>query len=223
MAADPEDQAALSYRLVIFDFDGTLADSLPWFRGVFNEVAIRHGFRTLQPAEFEALRGLPSREVMRRIGVPVWKLPIIANDMKSLMARDIASIKLFDGVPEMLRGLKSAGVRLAVVSSNSEGNVRRVLGPDNAFRIDHFGCGVAIFGKAARFKAILRHAQVEPALALCVGDEIRDAEASKASGIPFAAVAWGYATPESLKDHASVALFERVSDIVPTVLGVEAV
>ncbi|EWY40307.1 HAD family hydrolase [Skermanella stibiiresistens SB22] len=213
----------MSYRLVIFDFDGTLADSLPWFRGVFNEVAIRHGFRTLQPAEFEALRGLPSREVMRRIGVPVWKLPIIANDMKSLMARDIASIKLFDGVPEMLRGLKSAGVRLAVVSSNSEGNVRRVLGPDNAFRIDHFGCGVAIFGKAARFKAILRHAQVEPALALCVGDEIRDAEASKASGIPFAAVAWGYATPESLKDHASVALFERVSDIVPTVLGVEAV
>jgi phosphoglycolate phosphatase len=223
LAADPEDQAAMSYRLVIFDFDGTLADSLPWFRGVFNEVAIRHGFRTLQPAEFEALRGLPSREAMCRIGVPTWKLPIIAKDMKSLMARDIASIELFDGVSEMLRGLKSAGVRLAVVSSNSEANVRRVLGPDNAFRIDHFGCGVAIFGKAAQFRTILRHAGVEPAHALCVGDEIRDAEAALSLRIPFAAVAWGYATSESLRDHASVALFERVSEIVPAVLGAAGV
>lgn len=64
------------YDLVIFDFDGTLADSLAWFRGAFNEAARQHGIGALTPAEFEALRGAPRREIMRRFAIPAWKMPL---------------------------------------------------------------------------------------------------------------------------------------------------
>ncbi|WP_158044669.1 HAD hydrolase-like protein [Skermanella pratensis] len=208
----------MKYRLAIFDFDGTLADSLPWFRSVFSQVAERYRLGTIDAAEFEALRGVGNREILRRLRVPVWKLPLIASHMKGLMAADIGRIALFDGVPEMLRGLKAAGVGLAVVSSNSEANVRRVLGPDNAALIGHYGCGASIFGKAARFKAALRQGGVAPAQAICIGDEVRDAEAARAQGIPFAAVSWGYATPRVLADQSPLVLFERVEEIVPALV-----
>ena len=72
----------MKYRLAIFDFDGTLADSLPWFRSVFNGVAQRYGFRALDDAEFEKLRGVGNREIIRRLGVPLWKMPMIAAHMR---------------------------------------------------------------------------------------------------------------------------------------------
>ena len=44
----------MSWRLAIFDFDGTLADSFPWFAGVLDRMADRHGFRRVDAAEREA-------------------------------------------------------------------------------------------------------------------------------------------------------------------------
>jgi phosphoglycolate phosphatase len=203
----------MKYRLAIFDFDGTLADSLPWFRSVFNSVAIRYGFRALDDAEFEELRGMGNREIIRRVGVPLWKIPLIAAHMKRLMAEDIDGIALFDGAAEMLLDLKSSGMRLAVVSSNSEKNIRRVLGHRNAALIDHYGCGASIFGKPPKFRQVLRRSGVRAHEAICIGDEVRDAEAARSLGIPFAAVSWGYATPELLASQEPDQMFVSVGDI----------
>jgi phosphoglycolate phosphatase len=147
----------------------------------------------------------------------MWKIPLIASHMKRLMADDIDGIALFDGAAEMLRELKTSGVRLAVVSSNSEANIRRVMGPENAGLIDHYGCGASIFGKGAKFRKALRHSGVRAHEAICIGDEVRDGEAARSLGIPFGAVAWGYATPELLASHAPDAMFTSVSDIVRAV------
>ena len=46
----------MSYRLAIFDFDGTLADSFPYFVAVFNQVADRHAFNRIHPEELDSLR-----------------------------------------------------------------------------------------------------------------------------------------------------------------------
>ena len=46
----------LRYRLVLFDFDGTLADTLPWFQSVFHVVGQKYGFRKLEEADYEMLR-----------------------------------------------------------------------------------------------------------------------------------------------------------------------
>jgi phosphoglycolate phosphatase len=116
------------YRLVILDFDGTLADSLPWLINILNDVARRYRFRQVTYAEIAALRNNNTREILRYMRIPRWKYPFIAKHVRSLS--EDAPICLFPDAATLLRELKAQGYLLAIVSSNSEKVVRRVLGLD---------------------------------------------------------------------------------------------
>jgi phosphoglycolate phosphatase len=204
--------AAVPYRLVLFDFDGTLADSLPWFIAAFNELAGPLRFRRLGPDEVERTRAMGPRQVMRLLGVPWWKVPLIAQRMRRQMAAHTERIRPFDGVPEMLRRLAEAGLEMGVVTSNAERNVRAILG-DSAAHFRHWKCEASLFGKPAQLRALLRETRAAPREVLCVGDELRDAEAARAAGLDFAAVTWGYATPEALRATRPALVFDSVADI----------
>ncbi len=203
----------MTIKLVLFDFDGTLADSFPWFVGVLNGVADRYGFRPVQPDEVEMLRGSDARQIMAHLRVPLWKLPVIADHMRRLMARDIDRITPFDGVSALLRTLTERGVTVAIVSSNSIDNVRRVLGPDAAGCVAHFACGSSLFGKPAKFSRILRDTGIPVAGALAIGDEVRDIEAARKVGVACGAVTWGYARGDVLAARQPDHLFHRIDDI----------
>jgi phosphoglycolate phosphatase len=118
----------MPYSLVIFDLGGTLVDSFPWFLRNVNDVADRFGFRRVADGDVEALRHASTREILSRLEVPLWKLPVIARHMRRLKAEQAASIALFEGAEAVLRTLAAAGLRLALVSSDSEANARVKLG-----------------------------------------------------------------------------------------------
>lgn len=202
------------YRLAIFDFDGTLADSFPWFAGVVNSVAERYRFKRIAPEDEDVLRRMSASEVIGHLGVSWWKLPLIARHMRNRVASEIDRIALFAGVEEMLHRLSERGVALAIVSSNSEANVRRVLGPRNTALIRAFGCGAAVFGKRRKFRRILRHTGHRPAETICVGDEIRDFEAATGENLSFGAVTWGYTAPDALAALNPREVFHDVEDIL---------
>ena len=204
---------------MILDFDGTLADSFPWFIRVFNEVADKFSFRRIQDADIDMLRGMGGREMMKHLDVAAWKLPLIVAHMRKLKTRDIDTIPLFPGASELIRELHAAGIRMAIVSSNAQHNVEKVLGAENARRIDHMECGGSIFGKAAMLTKVLKQSNTRPERALCIGDEIRDMEAAKSAGIPFGAVAWGYTRLEALKAHHPAETFLTMQEISLKVLG----
>jgi phosphoglycolate phosphatase len=164
--------------------------------------------------EVEALRLQGARAIVAHLGIPRWKLPLIARHMHALAARDAARIALFPGVPAMLTGIADAGVRLAILSSNRADTVRRVLGPGNAARIEAYACGASVFGKARRLRVLLARAGVAPDRALCVGDEIRDLEAARAVGCPFGAVAWGYTNPRALAAQDPEHLFAAIARLL---------
>jgi phosphoglycolate phosphatase len=200
------------YKLAIFDLDGTLSDSLPWFRRVVNSIADKHRFKRIEDDDVEMLRGKSSREIIKYLGVPMWRIPIIARDMRRLKSESVNTIPLFTGVDVMLQELSRLGVTLAVVSSDAESNARKALG-ENAALISQFACGASLFGKAAKFKVILKRTGIAAANAICIGDEVRDGEAARAAGIDFGAVSWGFAKTEALQEASPTVMFERVSDI----------
>ncbi len=185
-------------RLAIFDFDATLADSERWIAGVFNEIARQYGFREITDEEREALRGRSSREIVKALRVPMWKMPLIARGVRRIAARDIDQIRLFPWVPEISEGLQRQGTAIAIVTSNSEVNVRRVLGPDLAARVQYYGTGASLFGKAAKIKRVIRASGVTKDRAASIGDEVRDIDAARAAGIASIAVTWGIATEAAL-------------------------
>ncbi|MCX7309675.1 MAG: HAD hydrolase-like protein, partial [Afipia sp.] len=203
----------MNYRLALFDFDGTLADSFTWFSRVVNDAADKFGFRRIAPQDFDMLRGKGAREIIAHLGMPFWKMPAIARFMRARKAADIASIGLFDGAADMLGQVREAGLTLAIISSNSEANVRAVLGPQTAALIRHYGCGASIFGKTAQFKKALRQTGVSTAHTLAIGDELRDIDAARAAGIAFGAVAWGYTLPDALQAQQPHFLFGTMNEI----------
>jgi phosphoglycolate phosphatase len=200
----------MAYKLIIFDLDGTLSDSFPWFLSVVSAVAEKHGFRQMD--DIESMRGKTSQEIIKALDVPLWRLPWIASDMRKLKARDLDSIPLFPGVPEMLSALTRAGLTVALVTSDSEANARRSLGA-SASLFRHFACGASLFGKAGKFRQVMKAAAIPAGATLTIGDEVRDAEAARAARIDFAAVAWGYATVDALAKTGPVKVFSRVPDI----------
>lgn len=202
----------MPYSLAIFDLDGTLADSFPWFLRNVNGVADRFGFRRIADGDVESLRHAGSREILRRLEVPLWKLPGIARHMRRMKTADLDGIPLFPGTTAMLQGLRDGGVTLALVSSDHESNARQQLG-ETAALFAHFDCGASLFGKAAKFRRVVKHAGFAAAQAISIGDEVRDIEAARAAGIACAAVMWGYAAPNALRALGPEIVFERMEDI----------
>jgi phosphoglycolate phosphatase len=189
----------MSYRLAIFDFDGTLADSFPFFLSVFNTIADCHGFRRIDLENAGHLRHYSTRQMMDHVGMPAWKLAAASKTFMAMMKDSAASIPLFVGVADVLRHLAERGVLITVVSSNSEDNVRTVLGTELVALVTRFECGMSIFGKASRIRAVLKRCRVAPHEAIYIGDQATDGEASRKARVAFGAVHWGYAPIEALR------------------------
>ncbi len=203
----------MKYKVAIFDFDGTLADSLPWFITVVNQIAERYDFKPIQESDHRTLRGYDARKVLQHLGIPLWKVPLIAREMRQRMTGALEHILLFEGIGGLLEELSRRGIILVVVSSNSVDNIRRVLGPRNAALIRHYECGASLFGKGKKFRKVLKACGVAPSEAICIGDEIRDLQAARGEKIPFGAVTWGYTTPESIAACSPDELFITVDEI----------
>ena len=199
-------------RLVILDFDGTLADSWPWLVGALAETARHFGLPPITPEQAEALRGQDSRAALTALGVPAWKLPRLGVHLRRL-AHAAPPPPLFAGIPELLYRLTGAGLTLAIASSNSAAQIRRTLGPELMALVAHQAVEASLFGKAARFRRILRVSGIPASATIAIGDESRDIAAARRAGIAAGAVGWGYALPSLLAAQGPDALFESPADI----------
>jgi phosphoglycolate phosphatase len=205
------------YKLAVFDFDGTLADSISWFLRVINEVADTCRFRRIKEEELPRLRTYDARKIIEHVGVPMWKVPLIQRHLQKRMTRDVGKIRLFAGIDGLLQRLHAQGVDLAIVSSNSAVNVREILGRQNASLIQYYACGAQILGKRVKLRKVLQRSGVLHSEAIFIGDEIRDLHAAHAEGVAFGAVSWGVNSPESLKMHCPKEIFSSVDEIAERV------
>ena len=203
----------MKYRLAIFDFDGTLADSFPFFIRVFNQLVEQHSFKGIEPDVVPTLRHHNARQMMERVGLPAWKLPLVAKSFITLMRQHADCIRLFEQVEDTLLYLANQGVTLAIVTSNAYDNVSRILGPANTKLFRHFECGMSIFGKPPRIRKVLKKTGVSCHEAIYIGDQVSDLEAARKVNIAFGAVSWGYGTIESLREHSPEEEFESVLTI----------
>ncbi|HEY5800351.1 MAG TPA: HAD hydrolase-like protein [Burkholderiaceae bacterium] len=203
----------MNIRLAIFDFDGTLADTFPFFVSVHNTLAERYQFRSIGHEEIDALRHHGAREVMRQVGLPRWKFPFVARAFMKLMKAEQSGIALFDGVEAALAELAASGTVLAVVSANSYDNIVRILGPQAAAHFRYFECGVSMFGKTRRLKRVLKLSGVAAHEAMYIGDQKTDLEAAHDAGMAFGAVAWGYAHLVSMRKLGVEREFHTVAEL----------
>jgi phosphoglycolate phosphatase len=204
----------VKYRLVLFDFDGTLADSFSWVASHLNQAADRFRLQRVRLEEVEELRKCDVSELLKKFKVPFWKLPLVAHYIKGLMGENARSIQLFPGVPDVLKRLKEDGATLGVISSNNEANVRLILGSELASLVSYYECDVALHGKASRIEKVLFKCKIGKEKAIMIGDEGRDIEAAQKSGVDSGAVTWGYNHQGVLEKHHPTYVFHSMDEMV---------
>ena len=211
----------MQVRTAIFDFDGTIADTLLPVVAALNAMAPEFGYRTASPEELETLRTLPPREVAARVGISWHKIPLIAIRARKELARSMGGVAPFDGVIAALADLRARGVSLGLLTSNSRENVTTFLA-NHPVQFDFISAGSGMFSKHRRLAALSKKRRLALAETVYVGDELRDLEAGRALGIRVAAVAWGYSAPQLLRAQQPDFFVSQPSELVTLLCGASA-
>ena len=181
----------MRYDLIIFDFDGTLADSWKRAVAILQRIGPDLGLKALD--DVESARSMPTRQLLKAVGVTFWKLPKVVRAFHAAAAENAADLKLFPGWPGVLSDLANRGHRLGILSSNSESNIRATLQSNGVEEVFAFVIGYPkLFGKAKALRKIIKQQKLNREQVLYVGDEVRDIEAAKKANVAVAACAWGF-------------------------------
>lgn len=187
-------------KTIIFDFDGTIADSFDTVFAISNRLADEFGYPQTPLEDVAALKNLSSREILRRSKVSFFKLPFLLLRLRVELNREIARLQPIPGIKDALLALKQQGHHLGIVTSNSRQNVIAFL-EAQAMRdlFDFIDSGLTLFGKGRIIQQILRQNRIDPTTTIYVGDETRDVEAARKIGIKVIAVCWGFNSCEVLE------------------------
>ena len=203
------------YQTLVFDFDGTIADTLGETRRIFNQIAPDYGIRQVAEHELDHLRHLSLKELLDHLKIPKRRVPALIARGTGMMRGNIAELKLIEGMPEVLVELRRHVRSFGILTSNSTANVDlflRTHGLRDQF--DFISSTSKLTGKSKHLKAIRKTFSVRPDEMLYIGDELRDVKASQKAGVPIAAVTWGFNSRQSLAAAKPDYLFDRPADFL---------
>jgi phosphoglycolate phosphatase-like HAD superfamily hydrolase len=202
--------------IVIFDFDGTIADTFMMAVNIFYRLKPR--WPLLPKGEVERLRGMAFMQVARELQIPPWDIPFLLAKGRKIMTAHLDEAVLIPGMDAAIRQLHENGHELYIISSNSTENVNRFL--ERHKLLDQFTevhGSIGLMGKARAIKKLLKHTQAVPERSYYVGDEARDIEAAHKVHVNAIAVSWGYNNIKILANHKPKVLVFDPDDIVKVV------
>jgi phosphoglycolate phosphatase len=203
----------LQTKVLLFDFDGTLADTLKPAHAIFNQLALEFGFRSMPAADLPAARKMSARQIMKAYGISMKMVPRVAARGLALLKENMESIQPFPGIIDSLFTLKEQGFILGILTSNSEANVRIFLQKHDLEIFDFVRSSSRLFGKAREIRHILKKGRWKPDDVVLFGDECRDIEAGHEAGLRVVAVTWGYNSTEALAALKPMALIDAAQSI----------
>jgi phosphoglycolate phosphatase len=195
-------------KLIVFDFDGTLADTLDALLRIVNRLAPEFKYNPISDEQVNTFKYLTPWEIVKLSKVSLWKLPFLLKRVKEEFPREVRNVKLFPGVIELLLSLKCRGYRLGIVSSNSEANIRSILNQNHLEHLFEFITTASTFGKGKVIEKMIGKYNCSKSDAIYIGDEIRDIQAARSIQIRIVAVGWGF--------NAAVTLIDKQPDILIT-------
>jgi N-acetyl-D-muramate 6-phosphate phosphatase len=215
--------AANPVRGVLFDLDGTLIDSAPDLAGAANRLRADHG---LEPLPLDMLRPMVGSGARGMVGVAFGVAPgearfeplrdtFLAHYEAMLLERTAP----FAGVEELLSALEAAGIPWGIVTNKA---ARFTLPIVAGLKLDERAAAVVCGDTTPHSKphpAPLLHAARAMGLApedvVYVGDDLRDAQAARAAGMPMVAATWGYlGLGEPVHDWGADALVDTPAQLL---------
>ena len=205
---------------VIFDFDGTLVDTIAAVFDRFNSIAPSLELPPIDHDQLPLLRRMTSRQALRELGIPLHRVPALNIKLREEMSNIFPHLPLVPEMADCLRELHARGVLLGVVTSNSRKNVLSCLKNNGVFDLfDFIHSTVTLFGKHLVLRHLIRKRKLGNMQLFYVGDETRDIDAAHKSGLPVIAASWGLHHPEFLDANKPERLAKSPRDICDFVLN----
>lgn len=193
--------------LIIFDFDGTLADSLEVYTKALNET-----FGTKYTPH--KIRQKGTVKIIKEMNIPRFLLPLYILKARQKINKLITKISLFEDMPSVLKKLHTKH-ELAIVTSNSKQNVISILKKHNLEnKFELIEDSLVYFGKYKKIKKVIRKLNYPLNEVFYIGDETRDIEAAKKAGIRSIAVTWGFEEEKLLKKAHPSLIIKKPVDLL---------
>ena len=178
--------------ILIFDFDGTIADTFHYLLRIGNRLSEEFNFNKIEPDEIKDMKDKNVLETIQHLNIPILKIPMIVAKAKKELHKEIDSVEPIKDLKEILLQIKSLGHKMGILTSNSSKNVMSFL-ENNELDLFDFICTTSkIWSKNWGLKTLADENNLNLCDVIYVGDETRDIKAAKKAGIRSAAVTWGY-------------------------------
>lgn len=199
---------------LIFDFDGTIADTFSFYMSILNKLSKKFGFRQIQPDQVETYRNMDSHKVMELLAIPRIKLPFIVWEARKLLKEGLEHVAPFEGIKETVEEIRKKEILLGIITSNSVRNVRSFLNNYKFPEFDFIYSSLQIWNKSKALKRVIHHHKLQPKMVFYVGDETRDIEAVREAGVKSIAVTWGYNSRDLLQSFSPDFLISDPREII---------
>ena len=210
-------------KLVIFDFDGTLADTMPGITRTAHKVFTEIGMTEEEMGDIRRIVGPPFPFAFEIVyGMNRAQAEAVTKRYREIYAAE-GTWPLFRGVHALLSDLKQAGKLVAIASSKRQPLVMRGVA-DNHLE-DIFDACVGRIDEAESTKVqaiatVMNKLQVDHKDAVMVGDRMYDIDAARPNDIPCVGVLYGKTTiKQELIDHAAAAIVDSVQELHRVLLG----
>ena len=199
--------------VIVFDFDGTIADTMSHIKDIMNDLSQKFNFKKIDENNLEELRGKRTQEVFKAIGVPLVKIPIVLKRVRTIFTQKIKDFKPIKGIKETLIQLNEKGFQLGIITSSPLNNVNKFLKNNNLDLFDFIYSERNIFQKDRKMLRLLKKKKLEPNQVFYVGDETRDIEAARKAGVKTVAVTWGFNNEAVLRGYKPDFLVKQPKDL----------
>lgn len=201
-------------KIYLFDFDGTVADTVDAAVRIYNEIAEEYGYTLVTKENFPTLRNMSALENVRYLGVSILKIPFIAKQVRAMLKHEVKDIEPIKGMVDSLNAIKEKGCELHIVSSNSKENILLFLENNSITAFTDIHSVSDIFGKHTAIRSLITHNGWDTSSVTYIGDEARDIEAAKKAGVRAVAVSWGYNSKEALQRATPHSILHQPSELL---------
>jgi len=205
-------------KALIFDFDGTIADTLPYTFSKIITLSKKYKVKGKKEEIIEKIRLKIPQQLMKEFKISWFKIPVILWEIRKAqkdLYRHIDKINIFPGIKFLLKELKKKNIRLFIYSSNIKKNIYRFLKKENLENFfEKIYVGKNFFGKDKDLLYILKKEELKTNEVYYVADEVRDVLACQKAKIKMIGVAWGLAGEKGLKKVGVDYLVKKPEEIL---------
>ncbi len=203
---------------LIFDFDGTLADSFEVAITAYNQVTeiwwLFGRFKPVNLKELPVLQEYSYQQLLDKFQVPKIALPLLFALVMLKYANLAKQVKPIAEIIPTLEALKKQGHHLHLVTSNNLKNVEVFLDNYKFPKLEIIKTKVPMFAKGKVLTSVLKELDITADQAVYIGDEVRDIQAGKQAGMKTIGVTWGFSGKHQLEKVKPDWLINKPKDLL---------